>query len=90
MKQEDKPLKAEEYIKESQWFVVPNQYMGLCISVEEALEACRLSKIEILQEVIQEIEDKLSQFPNDDNLPLSARGMYDGYLNSINLIKSKI
>ena len=39
-----------------------------------------------MQELIEQIENKLSQFP-DDSLP-SERGLYDGYLNSLNIAKA--
>ena len=39
-----------------------------------------------MQELIEQIENKLDQFP-DDLLP-SERGLYDGYLNSLNIAKA--
>jgi len=36
-----------------------------------------------LIKLIEKIEKKLNEFPDDDNLSLSARGLQDGYINCL-------
>ena len=40
----------------------------------------------MLSQAIQLINDQLELFPDDEDLGLYQRGLYDGYMNSLNIL----
>lgn len=59
--------------------------------INKILGKKQITDVEVISKSLDEIMSKMKSFPDDDSdMTTYQRGLYDGYLNSYNIIKKHI